>query len=319
MLKDLPAPPAGKKGWPWTKESKVLPAVMPDGSMWPKISIVTPSFNQGQFLEETIRSVLLQNYPNLEYIIMDGGSADNSVEIIKKYEKHLSYWISEKDNGQSDAIYRGFEKTTGKIIAWTNSDDYYLPGTFEHVAKIFSRDKEIECLIGTGGIVKEDGEIFVKHYSYNQNFDSLLCAGQLFVQNACFWKRDVFFEIGGFDRCLQFCFDYDMFLRFAKRKQLSRTNRMLCIMRLHEYSKNTMLWDNIATKEIPLVQRRHGIETITESVRSAISRKTHKDYHINKRRGILKDVINDPRFFLKMVVKKIRNQICRANEVSNTE
>ena len=103
-LQDLPTPPEDKTGWPWTEQTEVFPDKMPDGSDWPRISIVTPSYNQGQFIEETIRSILLQGYPNLEYIIIDGGSNDNSVEIIKKYEHYLSYWISESDRGQSHAI-----------------------------------------------------------------------------------------------------------------------------------------------------------------------------------------------------------------------
>src|SRR3990172_6693239 len=106
---------------------------------YPKISIVTPSFNQDQYLEETILSVINQNYPDLEYIIIDGGSTDNSIDIIKKYEKHLTFWVSEKDKGQCDAINKGLKKCTGDIFNWLNSDDHYFPGTLQKVAESFSQ------------------------------------------------------------------------------------------------------------------------------------------------------------------------------------
>ena len=105
-----------RKGWPWSEESSFLSKLKSDGSEWPRITIVTPSYNQGRFIEETIRSVLLQNYPNLEYIIIDGGSNDNTLEIIKKYEPWITYWISEPDKGQSDAINKGFQKATGYMV-----------------------------------------------------------------------------------------------------------------------------------------------------------------------------------------------------------
>jgi len=113
---------------------------------YPKISIVTPSYNQAEFLERTILSVLNQNYLNLEYIIIDGGSNDGSVEIIKKYEKYLTYWVSEKDKGQGCAISKGFEKSTSDILAWLNSDDTYLPGTFYKIAKDFRQNSEVDLI-----------------------------------------------------------------------------------------------------------------------------------------------------------------------------
>jgi glycosyltransferase involved in cell wall biosynthesis len=122
-INDLPAPMGDRCGWPWTESSAPVPETAPNGKTWPKISLVTPSYNQGHYLEETIRSVLLQGYPNLEYRILDGGSKDNSVEIIRKYEPWLSGWVSERDGGQSDAINKGFEQSTGEVFNWICSDD----------------------------------------------------------------------------------------------------------------------------------------------------------------------------------------------------
>src|SRR5438477_6018886 len=117
-IEEFPRSAQGKRGWPWIARAREMSASQIN---WPRISIVTPSFNQAQFLEETIRSVLLQGYPNLEYIVMDGGSTDGSVEIIEKYSPWIDHWVSAKDKGQADAIYRGFERATGEIIGWVNS------------------------------------------------------------------------------------------------------------------------------------------------------------------------------------------------------
>jgi len=122
-LAELPPPLSTKKGWPWTEESSQLPQQVRDEHFWPRITVITPSFNQGRFIEETLRSVLLQGYPELEYLVLDGGSTDNSVEIIKKYSPWLTYWVSEPDSGQSDAINRGLHRASGTFATWVNSDD----------------------------------------------------------------------------------------------------------------------------------------------------------------------------------------------------
>ena len=137
-LDDLPAPPPGKTGWIWTEQSNPLPPKMPDGTEWPRISIVTPSYNQGHYIEETIRSILLQGYPNLEYIIIDGGSTDRSVEIIQKYASFLTYWVSEPDNGQTQAIDKGLAYCTGEIFNWVNSDDFLSRNALATIASAFT-------------------------------------------------------------------------------------------------------------------------------------------------------------------------------------
>ena len=136
-LEELPLPPPGRTGWPWTEASASLPPTMPDGGAWPRISVVTPSFNQAQFLEATLRSVLLQGYPDLEYFVMDGGSTDGSVEIIRKYSPWLTQWVSERDGGQSAAINRGLQLGSGLFTTWINSDDMLCQGALvTHASRI---------------------------------------------------------------------------------------------------------------------------------------------------------------------------------------
>ena len=136
-LNELPPPPTGQVGWPWTEETPPLPPTAPGGHPWPLISIVTPSFNQGAYLEEAIRSILLQGYPNLEHILIDGGSTDGSVAIIKKYERWFTHWVSERDRGQAHAINKGLARCTGEIFNWINSDDYLMAGALRKIAATF--------------------------------------------------------------------------------------------------------------------------------------------------------------------------------------
>lgn len=244
-LKQFPPPPPGKASWPWTKESPQLPAKMPDGKPWPKISIVTPSYNQRQFLEETIRSVLLQGYPNLEYIIIDGGSTDNSVEIIKKYEKWLTYWVSEKDSGQSQAINKGFEKATGDILGWLNSDDLLEPDALLRVSNAVCTHKEIPVHWIVGGMVFFDNQpgqnIRVKEPCFPDTLENWLVRSWFAPQPSTFWSRKAWLAVGPLREDLHYSFDreYWLRLRFAGYNPMI-IPQILSKFRYHDKSKSTL-------------------------------------------------------------------------------
>ncbi|WP_075223298.1 glycosyltransferase family 2 protein [Acuticoccus yangtzensis] len=155
----LPPPPRDRTGFPWTETSPPVPPTRPDGSPWPRITIITPSYNQGEFIEETIRSILLQGYPNLEYIIMDGGSTDRTLEVIRKYERFLSYWESVSDKGQSNAINKGLAHCTGELFNWINSDDTLFAGALHAVALAHAQVGDFAIICGPTAMTREDGSI----------------------------------------------------------------------------------------------------------------------------------------------------------------
>jgi glycosyltransferase involved in cell wall biosynthesis len=203
----------------------------------PRISIITPSFNQGPWLEETIQSVLKQDYPNLEYIIMDGGSTDNSVEIIRKHERHLAYWISEKDRGQTDAINRGMQRATGDIVAWLNSDDVYVPGALAAVAAEFKR-APADVVYGDYILTTARGRPFLKRREIPFDFDLLLYGSNFIGQPSSFIQSDAFRRFGYLDESLCYLMDYEFWLRIAARGASFRhIKQFLSLYRYHPASK----------------------------------------------------------------------------------
>jgi glycosyltransferase involved in cell wall biosynthesis len=223
----------------------------------PRLSIVTPSYDQAEYLEETVLSVVNQEYPDVEYIIMDGGSTDGSVDIIRKYQDRLAYWVSEHDDGQADAIYRGFERSTGEVLAWINSDDYYFPGALAAAGAFFRDNPQTELLIGNSMVVDEQGRILYARRSFPVTFNRLLYWHWGFSQPATFWRRQPFFESGGFDTTMRFCFDYDMYLRLLERRPASRIDRCLAAFRLHGASKTSLMSD-VRSEEDRLLHQRYG-------------------------------------------------------------
>ena len=236
-LKDLPPPP-GKRGWPWTKESPPFPPTMPNGEPWPKISIVTPSFNQGQFIEETIRSVLLQNYPNLEYIIIDGGSTDETIKIIKKYEPWLKYWVSEPDRGQSHAINKGLLLSKGDIICWINSDDCFKPSALSFVGNNLKIDQPF-WLIGATELTNADR--IKKYVRYSENNISektfLLWNLNWIPQQSTFWNRKIMEVCGLLDESLHYAMDVDYFYRLFLINKPSVCKEILSFYRIQNDAK----------------------------------------------------------------------------------
>lgn len=256
-------------------------------------------------MEETIRSVLLQGYPNLEYIIMDGGSTDNSVEIIKKYAPWITYWVSEKDNGQADAIHRGFEKATGEVIGWLNSDDFLLLGSLKEVGSRFAENSDLELLVGGGIIVDQNSKLLRKMYSFPQNYESLLSIGQFMVQMSSFWKNCTYHAVGGIDKSLRFCFDYDLFIRLAKRDNIEGTESLLSAFRIHSESKTSTIWETVALPEIETVRQRYFSSALTKEYYAELSKIYTKKYHMNTRVNIIKDIYRDYKYFFVQLKKKL--------------
>ncbi len=238
-VKDLPAPPEGKTGWPWTEESPTPVGALPGGREWPRISVVTPSLNQAEFLEQTIRSVLLQGYPNLEYIVMDGGSRDGSLGVIQKYAPHLARWDSRPDRGQGHAINKGWRLCTGEILCWLNSDDFYLPGTLQAVAEALADGTGVSALVGHSMTVNADGSPPRKGVGRFEGLERLLkfWKGYHMHQPSIFWRREVFEQVGYLDESQHYILDFDYWVRIARHFEFRNIDRILSCVNRHADAK----------------------------------------------------------------------------------
>mgnify|MGYP000974872350 FL=1 len=240
----------------------------------PKVTIVTPSFNQACFLEETMRSVLEQDYPNIEYVVIDGGSTDGSAEIIQKYESQLAYWQSQKDKGQTDAINQGFARASGEIFAWLNSDDILLPGAVTAAVRQLQTHPEVGMVYGDCLWINADGKK-IGNFPAAQTDLKKLRRGYVHIpQQASFFRADLWKKVGPLDDSFYFAMDYDLWTRLAAEAPLLYVPELWAAFRLHGDAKS-IAEDDRCWPEMLRVHYRDGgkklsLMTLKYTVRKAV-------------------------------------------------
>lgn len=223
----------------------------------PTVSIITPSFNQARFLEATICSVLEQDYPNIEYLVVDGGSTDGSAEIIEKYANQLAWWTSEPDRGQTDAINKGFARATGDILAWLNSDDTYEQGAVAGAVAFLSANPKVGLVYGDTNFVDAAGQVIGKFNAQQTSLRRLRQGGVYIPQQAAFWRADLWRQVGPLDPSFYFAMDYDLWVRLAQVTEIRYTPQLWANFRLHGDAK-TIAADERCWPEMLRVHRRDG-------------------------------------------------------------
>jgi glycosyltransferase involved in cell wall biosynthesis len=215
----------------------------------PLVSIVTPSFNQARYLESTIRSVLDQDYPNLEYIIVDGGSSDGSEAIIRRFSDRLAWWVSEKDRGQTDAINKGFAHAKGEILAWLNSDDTYQPHAITEAVAFLRDQPQVGLVYGNANFIDENGAVIGRFPAAQTDYRRLRQGYVHIPQQASFWRADLWRRVGPLDPSFYFAMDYDLWVRLAALAPLQYTPRLWANFRLHRQGKtiaaDALCWDEM--------------------------------------------------------------------------
>jgi glycosyltransferase involved in cell wall biosynthesis len=223
----------------------------------PLISIVTPSYNQARFLEETLRSVVSQAYPRTEHIVVDGGSTDGSVDIIRRYAPHLQSWVSEPDRGQSHAINKGLAQAQGDVLTWLNSDDTYLPGALDEVGRFFADNPDVDLVYGDYVYTDAGGRPMRRRHVFDSiAYESLLYHDYL-GQPAVFFRRSLFEKVGPLDESLHYCMDWDLFLRMWPVCRPRHLPRVLATYRLDQTAKSNAEDTEAAVAAAHLVQQRH--------------------------------------------------------------
>jgi glycosyltransferase involved in cell wall biosynthesis len=223
----------------------------------PKVSIVIPSFNQARFLEESLRSALEQDYPNIEFIVVDGGSTDGSAAIIQKYQERLAWWVSEKDQGHADGLNKGFAHASGEILAWLNSDDIYFPGAVSEAVVFLKGHPEVGMVYADANLIDEDGETIGKFAARQTDYRRLLRGSAHIPQATTFFRADLWRQVGPLSLTLFFSFDYDLWVRLAKLSEIRYVPRVWANFRMHDLGKSVKN-DDLCYPDMLKVYAREG-------------------------------------------------------------
>ncbi len=226
-------------------------------SKLPLVSIVTPSYNQARYLETAIRSVLEQDYPDIEYILVDGGSSDGSLEVIRRYSERLAWWVSEPDKGQTDAINKGFARANGEILAWLNSDDTYQPGAVAEAVEFLRSRPEVGLVYGDANFIDQDGRLIGRFPAAQTDYRRLRRGYVHIPQQSAFFRADLWKKVGPLDSSFYFAMDYDLWVRLAALAPIQYVPRTWANFRLHSHGK-TVAADERCWPEMLRVHYRDG-------------------------------------------------------------
>ena len=284
MMNELPVPSEKKSGWPWTVPGSLKGERITESRDMPLVSLITPSFNQSRFLEETIRSVLLQGCPDLEYIIIDGMSTDGSAEIIKKYEEHLSHWVSEPDKGHADAVNKGWKIAKGEFVTWLNSDDFLYPGSLKTAVDTLKKNPDTHVCYGDAARVNER----------SQSCDCDFRGGDFSLKDMLvFWKnpvpqpgflmrRSVIDQIGFLDESYSFAFDFEYWMRMAVHDMKGTyIPQRLAAFRTHMDAKTTKEQDVRIKDRFGLYEQYFQDERISREFRKKYRQKSKNKLYLN--------------------------------------
>ena len=249
---NFPSPPPGKSGWPWDLQTAAPQPTAPV----PRISVIIPSFNLGRFIEETIRSIVLQRWPDLELIIVDGGSSDETVEIIRKYEPWIAWWVSEADQGQPEAINKGLKKVTGDIVAWFNADDFFTNGIFAAVAVAWHRNPRGIYAAPVANFYARGRETLIRPRGMSiENVVQYWTRRSLWHDPGLFWSRAVVDAVGGPDPSLHCAHDFDYLVRALQHATVEYVDHVAAGFRLHQESKTVSRTEQMMAETVAVRRR----------------------------------------------------------------